>query len=95
MYHLQKTNKFVKSYKKIKKSGDWNEKNQKDLIKLINSLLNKEKLPQKYQDHQLKGEFKEYRECHIKGDLLLIYKIIEKELVLVLVNIGSHSSLNL
>lgn len=95
MYNLQKTKRFIKSYKKIKRSGDWNNKNQRDLNKLINSLLKREKLPQKYKDHQLKGEFKEYRECHIKGDLLLIYKIVEDELILVLINIGSHSILKL
>jgi mRNA interferase YafQ len=95
MYSLQKTKKFIKSYQKIIRSGDWNDKNQKGLVRLINSLLKNEKLPQKFKDHQLKGELKDYRECHTKGDLLLIYQIIGNDLVLLLVNIGSYSELGL
>lgn len=50
-------------------------------------------LPVKYSDHGLNGEFLDYRECHIKGDLLLIYKIEKENLILILVEIGSHSQL--
>ena len=39
------------------------------------------------------GELFGYRECHIKGDLLLIYKIEKENLILILVDIGSHSQL--
>ena len=68
---------------------------QKDLNIVIDSLLQEKSLPQKFQDHQLKGVLKEYRECHIRGDLLLVYKIIKDDLILVLVDIGSHSYLSL
>lgn len=50
-------------------------------------------LDKKYKDHQLKGEYKDYRECHVLNDLLLMYKIENDELILVLANIGSHSQL--
>lgn len=64
-----------------------------EVEKVIELLLRKEKMPAKYKDHALKGEWKGYRECHIRPDVLLIYKIEHKELVLVLVDIGTHASL--
>lgn len=60
---------------------------------VVNLIANKKTLPIKYRDHKLNGEFAEYRECHIQGDLLLVYQIIKDELVLVLINIGTHSEL--
>ncbi|MBI3589662.1 MAG: type II toxin-antitoxin system YafQ family toxin, partial [Candidatus Liptonbacteria bacterium] len=48
-------------------------------------------LPDKYQDHQLKGDLVEFRECHIAPNILLIYKIDNNYLRLN--NLGSHSEL--
>lgn len=39
-------------------------------------LLNDKPLPPKYLDHPLKGEFAGYRDCHVRNDLVLIYKIV-------------------
>lgn len=39
-------------------------------------LLGDKPLPPKYLDHPLKGDFAGYRDCHIKNDLVLIYKIV-------------------
>lgn len=52
-----------------------------------------ESLPPKYRDHQLKGNLSAFRECHIKGDWLLIYRIIEDKLVLSLHSTGTHADL--
>jgi mRNA interferase YafQ len=60
-------------------------------IDVLFKLLNDIELEMKYKDHQLKGNMKEFRECHIKPDLLLMYGIIDD--VLELVNIGSHSEI--
>lgn len=54
-------------------------------------LVKNEKLPEKYKDHQLTGNLKIYRECHVKPDLLLMYKIHENELQLI--RLGTHSEL--
>ncbi len=93
MYTIVRTKKFQKSLRKLVKSGYL--KNREYVEKVINLLKEDKKLPSKYKDHQLKGELKYYRECHIKGDLLLIYRIIDNDLVLLLVDIGSHSELGL
>jgi len=50
-------------------------------------------LPAKYRDHQLKGRLSAFRECHIKGDWLLVYRIIEDKLILSLHSTGTHSDL--
>jgi mRNA interferase YafQ len=48
-------------------------------------------LPQKYQDHPLRGKFIGYRECHIEPDWLLIYKLNPSEIYFV--RTGTHSDL--
>lgn len=56
-------------------------------------LANGEVLDDKFKDHNLTGEYKGCRECHIEPDWLLIYEIIDDVLVLVLSRLGSHSDL--
>jgi mRNA interferase YafQ len=56
-------------------------------------LANEEILPKKYKDHFLQGNWQGYRECHVKPDLLLIYKLENDKLTLTLVRTGSHSDL--
>ncbi|MGP1604344.1 MAG: type II toxin-antitoxin system mRNA interferase toxin, RelE/StbE family [Treponema sp.] len=47
-------------------------------------LQKQELLPEEKRDHLLAGNYKGYRECHVRPDLLLIYKIKEKDLELLL-----------
>jgi mRNA interferase YafQ len=49
-------------------------------------------LPAKYVDHPLRGEWKDFRDCHVKPDLVLIYRKTDND-VLQLVRLGSHSDL--
>ncbi|QPH94800.1 type II toxin-antitoxin system YafQ family toxin [Campylobacter concisus] len=65
-----------------------------DLIdEVVFKIANGETLEQKLCDHALKGKYSQYRECHIKPDLLLIYQIIDDVLELNLMQVGSHSEL--
>ena len=93
MYLISRTKDFEKSYKKIKKSGRLKRQDKENLAEAIDTLTQGKKLPAEYRDHQLHGELEPYRECHIKGDLLLVYQIRKKELLLILVDIGTHSYL--
>ena len=88
-YTLKYTNAFKKSYRLMQKRG----LNVGLLDEVVNKLLNGEKLEEKYKDHELMGNFKGFRECHIKPDWLLIYLIENDILTLTLVNTGSHSDL--
>ncbi len=92
MYLINKTRPFEKSLKKLEKSGKGSSF-LKDLDFIVNSLARGNNLPTSCNDHQLNGEFKDFRECHIKNDLLLVYKIEKNKLILILVNIGSHSQI--
>ena len=86
-YSLFKTNQFKRSFKKLRLDDD----EELAYIDVIYNLLCNVALAKKYQDHQLIGSMKEFRECHIKPDLLLIYMIEDN--VLKLIDIGSHSEL--
>lgn len=65
-----------------------------DLIyNIIDILAKGETLPEKYKNHPLKGNYKGYYDCHILPDLVLIYKIEKEKLVLLLLDIETHSNL--
>jgi mRNA interferase YafQ len=92
MYRIRHAKEFDKSLRKIRHSG-FTKKDEELLAAVIDILASGGSLDKRYKDHQLKGEFKDYRECHVLNDLLLMYKIEKGELILVLINIGSHSQL--
>jgi len=87
MYEIFRTNTFKKDYKKL------NNKDKELLKEVIIKLANGEKLDEKYKDHKLIGNYLDCRECHIKPDLLLIYRINDDILELALVRVGSYSKL--
>ena len=89
MYNLRFTNKIQRNIKLMKKRG-------KDLDKLtvvLKLLQNDEELPSKYKDHALTGNYIGCRECHIEPDWLLVFEIINEELIILLLTTGSHSDL--
>jgi len=86
--HFHKT--YKKSIKRLVKNGDIT---LLEINLVIDHIASGKPTSPNYRDHKLNGEFSAYRECHIRGDLLLIYQIIKKELVLVVVDIGTHSDL--
>ena len=87
MYTIFRTSSFKKQYKKLVTSD-------KELLKEVIILLAQNSdLDEKYKDHKLMGNFKDLRECHVKPDLLLIYKINDDILELALVQVGNHNSL--
>lgn len=89
MYKISFSNKFKKDYKLCKKRGY-------DISKLeaVISILEKTgTLPQKYRPHKLSGNYDNCRECHIKGDWLLVWLQNDNELTLLFINTGTHSDL--
>jgi len=92
MYSIRKTKIFRKSYRKLKSSG-LKQSVFNDLKYIIRILSSGKSLSKIYYDHELVGDYLGYRECHIKGDLLLIYRIDKNILILILADIGSHSEL--
>lgn len=90
MYNIYYTKRFLKSVKKVLSSGKI--KNE-EIIFVTDILSSGDKLPKKYKDHPLQGDYDGFRECHIKFDVLLVYKIKGKELILLIFDIGTHSNL--
>ncbi|WDE95669.1 type II toxin-antitoxin system YafQ family toxin [Lentisphaera profundi] len=88
MLELVYGSQFKKDFKKARKLPI---EDLSNIFKIISTLQSQTPLDQKYKDHDLTGNYKAYRECHIKPDLLLIYTVDGKDLSLV--RIGSHSEL--
>jgi mRNA interferase YafQ len=62
-----------------------------ELKKVVKLLLEQVKLPFEYREHNLSGNYKHRRECHIRPDWLLIYKVTDTEIIFE--RTGSHSDL--
>lgn len=93
MYLVKRSKKYDRSFKRLKISGKLKPAILKNLYRAINSISRGEKLDQKFMDHALWGQYVGHRECHVQGDLLLVYKIEKDVLILLLADMGSHSYL--
>lgn len=88
-YDVIFTPNFKRDYKLAQKRGY-----EIELLKeIVRKLANGEELPERNRDHALTGVYKGCRECHIKPDWLLIYQIVDEELILFLTRTGTHSDL--
>ena len=88
-YELEYGGKFLKDLKLAKRRGfDLSQlKNVTDMLQAGKNL------PEQYRDHSLTGNYKDYRECHISSDWLLIYRKKETIRVISLYRTGTHSDL--
>ena len=79
---------FRKRFRTLQRSGVFNIVEKLD--NAIESLRNGQELHISFKDHALQGKLSDYREFHLSGDLLVLYKL-HKELGLIeIVSIGSH-----
>ena len=83
------TNKIKKQLKLLKKRG-YDMTLFRDVVEM---LLDGIHLPAKYCDHPLHGDKRGYRDCHIQGDWVLVYKINKNILTLILSETGTHSDI--
>lgn len=88
-YKIMPSSKFRKGLKLAEKRGLDIDR----LVNVINMLADGKVLPPEYRDHSLSGNYAGKRECHIEADWLLIYNYEDSDLVLYLVNTGTHSDL--
>ena len=88
MINIVYSNQFKKDFKKARRLPL---PDLKKIFEVISNLEQEITLDVKYKDHDLSGNWSNFRECHIKPDLLLIYKTSNNELQLA--RIGSHSEL--
>lgn len=90
MYFVTSTSGYRKAFKRVARHKDFN---PIKLNEVINALAQGKKLDPQKRDHDLSGEYTGLRECHVQNDILLVYQIIDDTLILLLVDIGSHSDL--
>ncbi len=87
MLPVRPTSQFKKDLKKAAKQG----RDLALLRKVLKKLAVPEPLPTKFKDHKLKGEWRDFRECHLGPDWVLVYTITDFELRPT--RLGSHSEL--
>ncbi|GHU04671.1 hypothetical protein FACS1894205_3280 [Alphaproteobacteria bacterium] len=84
---------FMKNYaKKARTMGE--ETLERLFVPVLAALANDQPLEPRYHDHALIGNWKDHRDCHIRPDLVLIYRKPDAD-TLQLVRLGSHSELGL
>jgi len=91
MRRIERTTQFKKDFKREAK-GPHRDTLANDFTKIIVCLAKDEALAVRLRDHALAGEWKDHRDCHIRPDLVLIYRKPDAE-TLQLVRLGSHSEL--
>lgn len=84
---LKQTKTFLKDSRKLSLS----DKHFTKFVQYLNALSNEEALPEESKDHALIGNWDGYREFHLGGDVLVIYKVTEEEIILT--RMGTHSQL--
>lgn len=89
MFLLKYSGRFKKDLKRYRH----NRAVLNELEKILDILAAGGKLPLNNYNHQLRGEFKDCFECHVKPDALLIYRIEKSEITILLLRIGSHAEI--
>lgn len=85
MYKIVYTNRMKRDVRQMKKRGK--------LVNILSLLASGSPLPLQYKDHALSGSLRDFRECHIESDWLLMYQIYEDTLILSATATGSHADL--
>lgn len=91
MRAIERTGQFKRDYKRETK-GRHGPTLDADLIEVVKALAADRELAIRHRDHPLAGEWQDHRDCHIRPDLVLIYRKADAD-TLTLVRIGSHAEL--
>jgi mRNA interferase YafQ len=93
MRTIKRTGQFKRDFKREIK-GRYSKVLQEEFATALTLLVNNEVLPARYFDHPLTGNWSDHRDCHLKPDLILIYRLPDDDAI-ELVRLGSHSELGL
>lgn len=93
MRRIEPAKAFKRNYMRESK-GKYRAVLESDFANVVQALAKNEPLSERYRDHPLAGEWSDHRDCHIKPDLILIYRTQDAER-LQLVRLGSHTELGL
>jgi len=93
MRTIEETSRFRRDFRREKR-GVHSGYLDRLLESTVHMLANDLPLPRRFFDHPLSGEWRDFRDCHLRGDLVLIYRKIGDH-TLQLVRLGSHSELGI
>ena len=93
MQTIERTRRFKRDYKRESR-GRHRAYPDAILAAVVDTLANDRPLEPRHHDHALSGEWQDFRDCHLKPDLLMIYQKSGTD-ILRLVRLGSHSALGL
>jgi len=82
---------FKKDIQRDKKSGKFNEDDFDELKQVMTNLIDEIELDKKYLDHNLIGDFKGFKECHLKPNWLLVYKADSQDIKFA--RLGTHQQI--
>lgn len=88
-YKIIRSKIFDKEFKRLSPTL----KDETDIV--LKKLENAEVLEPKYRNHKMKGAYKNIMNCHIRPDLVMFYKKLEDELIIIALRINTHSELNI
>lgn len=83
------TKQFSRDLKLVVRRG----KSLEKITSVIDLLCAQTPLPPSFNDHPLKGKLAGCRDCHVEPDLVLIYRIVQDQLQLVCIRLGTHADL--
>jgi mRNA interferase YafQ len=92
MRRIEHTHQFKRDYKREAR-GRHRAALKSELPHLISALAHDSPLAENCKDHSLTGDWKDFRDCHVKPDLVLIYRKPDTEVLQLI--LGSHSVLSL
>jgi mRNA interferase YafQ len=93
MRTIRRTVRFKRDYRREAR-GRHRATLDRDLLAVVSLLAADAPLPERHRDHALTGDWRDHRDCHIRPDLVLIYRKPDAD-ALELVRLGSHSELSL
>jgi len=93
MRTIRRTAAFKRDYRREKR-GRFATILDDELASVVAELTEDRPLAPRRRDHALGGQWKDHRDCHVRPDLVLIYRKPDAE-HLDLVRLGSHSELGL
>jgi len=93
MRKIELTSRFRRDLKRVR-AGFFGRTIDGELANVVDILANDLPLSRRYADHPLSGGWADHRDCHIRPDLVLIYRKTDDH-ALILARLGSHSELGL
>ena len=91
MLTIKLDKRFKKDIQRDKKSGKFNEDDFDELKQVMTNLIDEIELDKKYLDHKLIGDFKGFKECHLRPNWLLVYKTDSQDIKFA--RLGTHQQI--